>query len=185
VQQALLDLYEQVDLFDQPAQVADRTRDLRQRSEAELVSVHGELGRAEDAVERYLLAFEAGTLPATHCGEGLRTLGARIDQLRQRHAELTETLEHATAEPPTDEDLDRIRGLLRDTIQTGANRDRKTLLQALVHEVRVNGRDRIRPTFRVPADGSGRKVRTPFKIGGPGRDRTCDQGIMSPLQPVP
>jgi delta-aminolevulinic acid dehydratase/porphobilinogen synthase len=37
---------------------------------------------------------------------------------------------------------------------------KKALVQALVHEIRVEGRDAIIPTFRVPTTGQDQKVRT-------------------------
>lgn len=36
--------------------------------------VDAELAQAEHAIERLLLAFEAGSLPEAHCGERVRTL---------------------------------------------------------------------------------------------------------------
>jgi hypothetical protein len=35
-------------------------------------------------IQRYLLAFEAGTMPETHCGPQIRDLGARLIDLQDR-----------------------------------------------------------------------------------------------------
>src|SRR5206468_568491 len=55
-----------------------------------------------------------------------------------------------------------------DTIASGAPEAKKALLQALVAEIRVESRKRVRPFFRVPIDASTaeapdqqEKVRTP------------------------
>lgn len=60
-----------------------------------------ELDKAEQAVERYLLAFEAGPLPETQWGQRIRTLGSKIANLRDREAELQESLRNADLKPPT------------------------------------------------------------------------------------
>jgi hypothetical protein len=108
------------------------------------------LAKAEQAIERYLLAFEAGSLPEAQCGERVRTLGAKIAELRDRRTELAEAIEGADLRPPTEQQIANIRQQVLAAIANGTDRERKTLLQALVHEVRVEGRDRVIPTFRVP-----------------------------------
>jgi hypothetical protein len=45
-------------------------------------------------------------------------------------------------------------------IDQGTDRARKTLLRALVHEVRADGHDHIKPVFRVPFTRPEDTVRT-------------------------
>ena len=114
--------------------------------------MNGELAKTEAAIERYLLAFEAGSLPEAVCGERVRHLGSKAAELRTRRAEL----EYAVldAETPTipRRALDKVRRRVSDTIATGAPEAKKALLQALIAEIRVEGRKAVRPFFRVPAD---------------------------------
>jgi site-specific DNA recombinase len=108
-----------------------------QRKRARVVVVEGELAKAEQAIERYLLAFEAGSLPEAQCGE--RVLGAKIAELRDRRTELTEAIEGAELKPPTEQQIANTRQQVLAAIANGTDHERKTLLQALVNEVRVEG----------------------------------------------
>lgn len=85
--EALVETYERVDLFEEAARRA-KTRGGagRERVAAELATVVGELARIEAAIERYLSAFERGTLAETTCGERVRALGARAAELRGRRS---------------------------------------------------------------------------------------------------
>ncbi len=148
---ALLATYQRADLFDRVANdAATRAQAAAQRQRGDLANVQAELDKAEQAVERYLLAFEAGTLPEAQCGQRIRTLGSKIADLRDRETELQESLRNADLRPPTFQQLIETRDGLRAALDQTSDRKRKTLLQALVHEVRVKARDHITPVFRVP-----------------------------------
>jgi site-specific DNA recombinase len=58
----------------------------------ELVAIRSEIDQAEAAIERYLAAFEAGTLPEAQCGKRLQALGAKIAELQARELELQQVL---------------------------------------------------------------------------------------------
>lgn len=54
-----------------------------------------------------------------------------------------------SAEVPSDSELSALRAQIDDALSNGAAPARKALLQALVHEVRAESRDKIVPWFRV------------------------------------
>ena len=139
----------------------------RERQQGELAVTETELAQTEQAIERYLLAFEAGSLPEAPCGERVRTLGAKIAELRDRRAKLAGAIDGADLRPPTQQQITNTRQHVLAAIDNGTDRDRKTLLQALVHEVRVDSRDHITPTFRVPCHRSRGHGSHPGRIGGP------------------
>ncbi len=63
VLRALLSMYEGSNLFERAIRAGrERAEALRESREQELTVVSAEIRKAEDAIERYLLAFEAGTL---------------------------------------------------------------------------------------------------------------------------
>ena len=158
---ALLALYDGSDLFHHAlATNATRQEALREQRAAELATLDAEIAKAERAVDRYLTAFEDGALPQDQCGERLRTLGAKIAQLRDRRAELSDLLDTPAAEPPSPEELHARAATIRDAIATGDDEERKRLVQALVVEVHVHGRDHIIPVYRNPADFLATQVRT-------------------------
>lgn len=60
-------------------------------------------------IERYLLAFEAGTLPEDQCGARISNLGVKTAELHDRRAQLFGALDAPVPQPPTAEELDELR----------------------------------------------------------------------------
>lgn len=77
-------------------------------------------------------------------------LGTKVAQLRDRRAELADLLEQADTEPATPRELQDVREQVLEALDEATDQQRKRLLHALVHDIRVTGRDHIQPTFRVP-----------------------------------
>ena len=156
---ALLRVYERTDLFDKAIAAARRrARSQRANHDQELAVVDAGIAKAEDAIERYLSAFEAGTLSETQCGKRLEGLAVKLRDLRQRREELVAAMEHAKGTAPDAGEIAAMRHHIEKALTDGSVPARKALLQALVHEIRVEGRDRVVPWFRVPG-GANPKVR--------------------------
>ena len=168
---ALLRVYERTDLFDTAISAARRrARSQRVNHDQELAVVDAGITKAEDAIERYLSAIEAGTLSGAQCGRRLEGLAAKVRDLRVRREELLAAMEHAKATAP---DADAIAAMchhIEHALTDGSVPARKALLRALVHEIRVDGRDRVVPWFRVPG-GADPKVRAPARSEHPGGPR--------------
>lgn len=164
---ALLDTYDHTDLFERAAaQARIRTEAARDQDRAELATITAELTKAETAADRYLAAFETGTLNATTCGERLGDLRDRIAQLRHQQDTLTRALDAPGPTPPTNGQVDALRDIVHAALTTGTPATAKHALAGLIHEVRIHDRDTIQPTFRVP-DGSDRApVRAPGQTVG-------------------
>ncbi|MDA8267260.1 MAG: zinc ribbon domain-containing protein, partial [Actinomycetota bacterium] len=76
---ALLHTYEHTDLFDKAVAAARRrARAERGNHEQELAVVDAGITKAEDAIERYLSAFESGTLSEAQCGKRLEGLATKV-----------------------------------------------------------------------------------------------------------
>ena len=160
---ALVCTYERTDLFDKAVSAARRrARVERANHEQELAVVDAGITKAEDAIERYLSAFETGTLSEAQCGKRLEGLAAKVRDLRERREELVAPMELASARAPDAGEIAAMRRHIVQAFTDGAVPARKALLQALVHEIRVEGRDRVVPWFRVPG-GADPKVRA---LGG-------------------
>ncbi len=148
---ALLATYERSDVFEEAvAGARNRAMAIHDQQEAELAKIEAELRKTEEAVERYLLAFEAGTLPEAQCGERVRTLTAKAADLRVRREELVVLLDESRLQAPTEQELADARAEIRKVRANGDAPARKAVLQNLVHEVRADSRQVITPTFRVP-----------------------------------
>jgi hypothetical protein len=78
VLQALLTIYSCTDFVERAAQSAQgRSIELRQGYERERAAIDTELRKTAEAIDRYLLAFEAGTLADTQCGERVQAWAPR------------------------------------------------------------------------------------------------------------
>jgi hypothetical protein len=98
-------------------------------------NVDAELRKTEEAVERYLLAFEAGTLPEAQCGERVRSLGAKAADLRARREELRALLDESQLSAPTEQELADARAEIRK----GHDQWRRTGPQSRSSEPRPRG----------------------------------------------
>jgi site-specific DNA recombinase len=159
---ALLAVYEEVDLFERAADAArQRASAERDRLLTELDAIEAELRKGDDAIERYLLAFEAGTLPEATCSKRLDAIAERAVELRARRVDLSAALED---EPraPSEGQLAKVRKLILKAMKEGSMAERKVLMNALVHEVTVTSRADVVPLFRFPspllADGKVRPL---------------------------
>ena len=158
----LLALYNDRDLFDRVANdAANRRQTDRAQHQHELNIVDADIAKTEQAIERYLLAFEAGTLPDTQCGPRVRDLGTKLVDLQDRRTELAELLDSPQPAAPTAEQLADARQHIRDAINNGDDKHRKHLLQALIVEIRVESREHITPAYRVPHAQQVDTVRAP------------------------
>ncbi len=156
----MLHTYERTDLFDEAVSAARRrARSERANHDQELAVVDAGITRAEDAIERYLSAFETGMLSETQCGKRLEGLATKVRDLRVRREELLAAMEQAKASAPGADEIAVMRRHIEHALTDGSVPARKALLQAFVHEIRVEGRDRVVPWFRVPG-GAEPKVRT-------------------------
>ncbi len=155
--------YERTDLFRKAVTAARRRAKAQQANHTqELAFIDAASTKAEDAIERYLGAFEAGTLSESQCGTRLQKLGAKVADLRARREELLAAIEQASATAPDADELAALRDRIANALTNGSVPARKALLQSLVHEIRVDSRDRVVPWFRVPG-GAEPKVRA---LGG-------------------
>jgi site-specific DNA recombinase len=163
----LVDVFEDSDLIERAlAETGVQSEVESARRERKRASLQSELTKTESAVQRYLCAFETGSMPEEICGPRLRELGTQADTLRARLARLD--AEDQPIEPPSPEQLSELRRSIRQVIETGQVADVKDLLRSLVHEIRITDKSSIQPTYRIPAAHAsvGTAVRAPSSLVG-------------------
>jgi site-specific DNA recombinase len=128
---------------------------LHGRQGAERAKLDADITAAERAIDRYLLAFEAGSLPEAQCGERIRALSEKIGELAERRSQLDDACAEAELPLPNDEELAELRTKVRDAIESGELAPKKGLLRALVQEVRVIDREHITAYIRVRPNTEG------------------------------
>ena len=126
----------------------------------ELTVTDCELARTGAAIERYLAAFENGTLDPEDLADRLARLKGRSRQLAARRDELASQVDAEPAMPPP-ATLREVAGHIDQIIAAGSHSQRKALVEALVAQVKITGPGRIVPVFRIPqATGTGQTNRS-------------------------
>jgi site-specific DNA recombinase len=133
------------------AQHAASTHELR----AQLTAVTREQREATAAIDRYLTAFEKGTLDDDDpdVRTRLHKLKDQSKQLRARKAQL----EYELDQPPqsiTPGDLAKISTRIRQILTEGAPAARKAMFEALIQEVTITADDTVKPIFKLPIAGN-------------------------------
>lgn len=150
---ALLDLYSGTDLIGDAVHAERRLRAGQHESHrAELATVTHEIEQAEAATERYLTAFETGSLDADTCGHRVRDLKIRIQQLTHRRADLEHALNSAPGRP-SQQAIDKLRGILTHVLQHGTPGQRKALIEENIAEIQFKGTQLI-PVFKIPEEAT-------------------------------
>ncbi len=108
-----------------------------------------EIRKAEEALDRYFLAFENGTMSEERCAPRIEALSEKLQALKARQIELSNAVEDQRVLGPSPEELAAIRSRIGHVISSGPDGARKALLQDMVSEVRVRSRRSI-----VPSSGS-------------------------------
>jgi len=147
---ALVELYSDPELITRAILAHQAAANLTiRRHHDELAATDAELAKTEAALERYMHAFEAGTLTADMFAERVRDLANKAKSLRARQAELADVAADASAPLPTLSEVEVLRDQLRDVALDGPGPVRKAVAQAFVHSLTVEARDKILPKFEI------------------------------------
>jgi site-specific DNA recombinase len=119
--------------------------------ERRAAAIRQSVAGAQRALERYFAAFEEGSLSPADCQERIGRLRARIEALEADERALAQNPSHELSEPLTAEEMAGWAIDLRQLLESGSAQQRKGLLRKLIHEIKVMSRQRIEPTYKVPA----------------------------------
>ncbi len=149
---ALLDTYEQSGLIHDAINViAAEIAEANSNRDKEIAAIDAGLAEITGKIDRYLRAFESGTMTDTAASE-------RVTHLKEHQRELRAHRNQLEAEPtpepagPSAGELARMREEIKNLLTNGAPGARNALFRALVHEIQVTGRHKIKPFFRVPVN---------------------------------
>jgi site-specific DNA recombinase len=140
------------DLIDQAiTQAYERLTQRDDEQQSELAAIHDKLGKTRAAMDRYFRAFEAGTMPEDTCAPRIASLGEQVKALEGRAADLAAAEDDEQPERVNTAELDALRNTLQAALRDSTPTRTKAVLQAMIDTIRVDARDQIEPTFRVPA----------------------------------
>lgn len=140
--------------------------------EAQLASAEKQLRDTTGALDRYLQAFEAGTMPANLCAERVEELTARRNELTTHQAELANQLRLAAPEAPEVTLLSDAVDCVRDALNEGEPTVIKHLLRQFIHRIEISPDWEAHPTYLVPempvpGPQAARGLATPVRINEP------------------
>jgi site-specific DNA recombinase len=114
----------------------------------ELAEVQEQLAAKEEVVDRYLTEYEDNKLDRETVARRIEKLSDQIRQLRHRRDELTYLTDIDDQDLSTSY-LTEIRDRIGEIISTGTTQERKTMCEALLAELRIDG-DTATPVINVP-----------------------------------
>ena len=143
------------------------------------------------AIDRYLTAFENNTLDERTCGQRVRDLTIRLDQLTTRRDELAD-LTQTPPPAPSPQAIERVRRDLAHVIAHGTPGQRKALIETHIAKITIEGEE-LTPTFLIPTDyendptdthsNGGPPVRTMRQVVSPVGIEPTTRGLKGPRDP--
>ncbi len=151
---AVLEQHEDLDVFEEAVATAlSATRDETPRLEADLASTNQQLQEATVAIDRYLRAFEAGSMSDTVCGRRVAELSTQRDELFVHREQLAQQLRATPAEAPSRTELESMRKNFAEALKAESPEVLKQTLASLVQRIEISPDREVVPYFRVPTSG--------------------------------
>ena len=172
----LLSLYGDLNLFEDAIHGAyEDSENERPRLEDELASTEAQLRDTTASIDRYLRAFEAGTMPETICAPRVAELSDRRTELTAHRDQLQVQLRTTAPATPSRQELEGLAAKARNALTEGSPEQIKQTLAALVDRVEISADRRARPWFKIPSTDTNRP--------GPSLARACGTPVrMGPRQ---
>lgn len=138
---------------------------------AELATVEAQITTTDQAIDRYLTAFENGKMKEDLVADHVDRLRARLKQLRARRDDLTADLDDG----PTAPDPAALADHIGDVIAEGSHNQTK----ALIARVTITGPTTLKPVFRIPQPRNANEAATtlPAKTASKGVVRTMTTSV--------
>ncbi|PFG48305.1 site-specific DNA recombinase [Amycolatopsis sulphurea] len=156
---------------------------------AELATVRTQLTTTDQAIDRYLTAFENGKMKEDLVADRVDGLRARLKELQARRDDLTADLDDGpTAPDPAT--LAEVADHIGDVAAEGSHNQTKALIEALIVKVTITGPTTLKPVFRIPQPRNANEAATalPAETAPKGVVRTMTTSVdlrgIEPLTPA-
>jgi site-specific DNA recombinase len=151
---SLVSVYRDYGLFTQAAEraIAAREESLPHTIE-QLKAVDGEIAKVSASLNRYLAAFEAGTMDAAACGPRVSDLQHQLGTLTMRRNELQLVIDAPAPKLPSAKDTKVMAAALERELKERSGPALKALLATLIERIHVSPDRVITPYLRVPDIG--------------------------------
>jgi len=151
ITEALVSTYGDYDLLTQAARDAYAlARDEQPRLEAELAGTESQLRETSAAIDRYLRAFEVGSMSDTLCAPRIVELSERRTELTARRDELSVQVRASAPQLPSATQMRVTSEQLRRAMNNGSPDVVKQVIDELVDRIDISSDKQAQPYFRVP-----------------------------------
>ena len=152
VLKSIMHTFDRNHLFEQAVKTAtQQTARLRTEREAELANVRDSIKKTDEGIERYLLAFENGSLPEALFADRIKELSAKSSELKVRRDDLRELLAAGAIRTPSKEQLRTFREEISDRYQP-RGRECQEAANSKDRPRRSGGEPtKITPIFQIPS----------------------------------
>jgi site-specific DNA recombinase len=167
----LLSTYDNYEFIQQAANEAyAEAINERPRLEAELAGTESQLRETSTAIDRYLRAFEAGTMSESLCAPRVAELSDRKNELTARQRQLSAETRSSVPILPTPKQLRTTGEHIKVAINGGSPDNVKQLLGELIDRVEIGPEKQAQPYFWVPNEhrpgpSLARACGTPVRMG--------------------
>lgn len=153
---SLLDTLTRSDLIEQSlANTTSEVDDKRATYTAELAALERDITKNEDTIDRYLTAFENGSMDEDTCSPRVKKLATQLTEQRARRDELGLLIDEATTpDLPDATALETLRADVEAAANTGSDEALRRVMQTFVHRVDITSRETAAPTFVIPGEAN-------------------------------
>ncbi|MCZ2809796.1 MAG: recombinase family protein [Candidatus Bathyarchaeota archaeon] len=121
------------------------------KKQAEMINYEKQIRHKKELINRYLGAFESGTLDQTLCGQRLRNIAEELKLLEQQMTQVKEDVTQNKYQPITFEDVWKAVSKLEEVISGARVSEKRTLLRKVIKTIKVHSPNRIQPYYQIPA----------------------------------
>ncbi|WP_280448460.1 recombinase family protein [Nocardia brasiliensis] len=147
----------------------------------ELTTVRAKITETNNKIDRYLTAFENGSLDPELVSSRLTELRDSGRQLTARRDELLAIIDKGPV-VPAPAILADVADHITAVIATGSDQTRKALIDILIAEIKITGPDTLIPVFRIPQPSTGYQPAATNAIGAPTGGKPLAGAPMEPVR---
>lgn len=151
----IISVYRDFGLFTEAAKRAIQAREKSlPDSVDQLARVEAEVRKAQSALDRYLFAFEDGTMDAQACAPRIRELQDQLNSLTAHRDQLQLIVDSPAPVLPSEQDIHGLADSLEVQLTTETGPQLKNLLRHLIDHIDVSPQRVVTPYLRVPEIGT-------------------------------
>ena len=120
------------------------------QKQAELRSIERQTSQKRAIMQKYLSAFESGTLQARSLNERVNEIEDEIALLEERKRYLEDEINSSKIQPVTVETVRKVISKLEEVILSASPSEKRSFIRIIIKTIKVHSRSYIEPYYRIP-----------------------------------